>query len=101
MAQNHTEVEQMMKDLNCTGDRITSELINSRIAEVDYQTITLAGQKLMYCGIKMDNGFVVVGKPATCIDPANWRDEIGQKISYDNTFSEIWKLEAYRKLSAA
>ncbi|OZA15676.1 MAG: hypothetical protein B7Y05_02825 [Polynucleobacter sp. 24-46-87] len=99
MAQNHTEVEQMMKDQGCNGDRITSELIQSRIAEVDYQTIVIAGQKLMYCGIKMDNGFVVVGKPATCIDPANWRDEIGQKISYDNTFSEIWRLEAYRKLS--
>lgn len=99
MAQNHTEIEKMMVDLDCTGDRVTSELINSRIVEVDYQTVVIAGQKLMFCGIKMDNGFVVVGKPATCIDPANWRDEIGQKISYDNTFSEIWKLEAYRKLS--
>lgn len=101
MPKNFEEIEKMLKDLDCTGDRITSELINSRIAEVDYQIITLAGQKLMYCGIKMDNGFVVVGKPATCIDPANWRDEIGKKISYDNTYSEIWKLEAYRKMSAA
>lgn len=101
MAQNHTEVEQMMEDLNCTGDRITSDLIQSRIVGIDYQTVVLAGQKLMFCGIKMDNGFVAVGKPATCIDPANWRDEIGRKISYDNTFSELWKLEAYRKLSGA
>lgn len=101
MAHNHTEVEKMMAEQGCNGDRITSELIESRIAEVEYQTMTLCGQKLMYCGIKMDNGFVVVGKPATCIDPANWRDEIGQKISYDNAFSEIWRLEAYRKLSGA
>ena len=101
MAKNHTEVEKMMAEQGCNGDRITSELIESRIAEVEYQTMTLCGQKLMYCGIKMDNGFVVVGKPATCIDPANWRDEIGQKISYDNAFSEIWRLEAYRKLSGA
>ncbi|NCB95300.1 MAG: hypothetical protein EOM35_02350 [Negativicutes bacterium] len=99
--QDCAKVEEMMKDLKCDGDKITSELINSRIAEVDYQTVTIAGQKLMFCGIKMDNGFVVVGKPATCIDPANWRDEIGQKISYDNAYSEIWKLEAYRKLSGA
>ena len=101
MAQNHTEVEQMMEDLECKGDRITSDLIQSRIVAIDYQTVVLAGQKLMFCGIKMDNGFVAVGKPATCIDPANWRDEIGRKISYDNTFSELWKLEAYRKLSGA
>jgi hypothetical protein len=101
MAQDHTEVEEMMKDQDCTGDRITSDGIKSQIADVQYATILLCGQKLMYCGIKMDNGFTVVGKPATCIDPANWRDEIGQKISYDNSFSEIWRLEAYRKLSQA
>lgn len=53
----------------------------------------------MYCGIRMKNGFVCVGKPATCIDPANWRDSIGQKISYDNAFDELWRLEAYRMMS--
>lgn len=99
MAKNPDKIAQMMEEEGCTGDRITKELIESRIANVEYQTIIIAGQKLMYCGIKMDNGFVVVGKPATCIDPANWRDSIGQQISYDNTFSEIWRLEAYRKLS--
>lgn len=100
MAKNCDEIAKMMDEHECKGERITKELIESRVAEVDYQTIEIAGQKMMYCGIRMDNGFVVVGKPATCIDPANWRDEIGQKISYDNTFEEIWKLEAYRKLSA-
>lgn len=101
MAKDSETVEQMMDEQGCTGKRITKGLIESRIKEVDYQTVVIAGQKLMYCGIKMDNGFVVVGKPATCIDPANWRDEIGQKISYDNSFDEIWGLEAYRKLSGA
>ena len=52
----------------------------------------------MYCGIKMKGGFVVTGKPAACIDPDNWRDEIGEKVSFDNTFSEIWQLEAYLKM---
>lgn len=99
MAHNCDEVTKMMDELKCTGDRITKESIESRIVETDYQTIIIAGQKMMFCGIKMCNGFVVVGKPATCIDPTNWRDEIGQKISYDNSFDEIWKLEAYRKLS--
>ena len=99
MAHDCDEVEKMMTNLNCTGDKITKELILSRIKEIDYQVVFIAGQKLMFCGIKMDNGFVAVGKPATCIDPTNWRDEIGQKISYDNTFSELWKLEAYRKMS--
>jgi hypothetical protein len=101
MAKNCDEVTKMMAEENCTGDRITKELIESRIKEVDYQTVVIAGQKLMFCGIKMDNGFVAVGKPATCIDPANWRDSIGQKISYDNAFEMLWAYEAYRKLSGA
>ena len=100
MAKNCDEVTKMMDEQKCTGDRVTKELILSRIRSTEYQTIVLAGQKMMFCGIRMDNGFVVVGKPATCIDPENWRDEIGKKISYDNAFEEIWKLEAYRKLSA-
>lgn len=101
MAHDRDVVEQMMEERGCIGDRITVAGITDRIVEVDYQVLVLAGQQLMFCGIKMDNGFVVVGKPATCIDPVNWRDEIGQKISYDNAFSEIWRLEAYRKLSDA
>lgn len=59
----------------------------------------MAGNKFMYCGIRMIGEFVVVGKPAACIDPENWRDEIGQQISFNNTFEEIYKLEAYRKMT--
>lgn len=99
MSKDVEVVEKMAAELKCDAKRVTKALIESRIAEVDYQTVVIAGQKLMFCGIKMDNGFVVVGKPATCISPENWRDEIGQKISYDNTFDEIWRLEAYRMLS--
>ena len=99
MAKNCDKIAKMMEEKGCTGKRVTLDLIESRIVDVEYQTITIAGQKMMYCGIRMDNGFVAVGKPATCIDPSNWRDEIGQKISYDNSFEELWKLEAYRLMS--
>lgn len=99
MAQDHEEVAKMMKDEGCTGRHVTADSINDRIALVEYKTVVICGQKLMFCGILMDNGFTVVGKPATCIDPANWRDSIGEKISYDNAFSELWRLEAYRMMS--
>ena len=99
MSKDCEKIEEMMTELKCTADQVTKELIESRIDCVEYQSIVIAGQKLMFCGIRLDNGFVAVGKPATCIDPSNWRDEIGMKISYDNTFDDLWKLEAYRKLS--
>lgn len=95
MAKNPDKVTSMMEELGCTGKRVTKELIESRIESVDYQTVVIAGQKMMFCGIRMLGGFVAIGKPAVCIDPSNWRDEIGQQISYDNAFEELWKLEAY------
>ncbi|EGQ7740344.1 hypothetical protein EIB96_13610 [Vibrio parahaemolyticus] len=96
----NTEIQEMMEELGCTGKRVKPQDIVDRIEEVDFQTVTLAGNKFMYCGIKMKGGFVVVGKPATCIDPENWRDQIGRQVSFNNTFEEIYKLEAYRKMSA-
>ncbi|HED3065078.1 TPA: hypothetical protein R4057_002031 [Kluyvera ascorbata] len=99
MAKNPEAVEAKMVVLGCTGRRVTMDLIKLHIDSVEYETVTINGQKMMFCGIKMDNGFVVVGKPATCIDPANWREEIGQQVSYDNSFEELWKLEAYRLMS--
>jgi len=96
----NTEIQQMMEKLGCTGDRVKPQDIVDRIEEIDFKTVDLAGNKFMYCGIRMTGGFVVVGKPATCIDPVNWRDEIGQQVSFNNTFDEIYKLEAYRKMSA-
>jgi len=101
MAKQPEKIAKMMEEQGCNGDKVTMESIKARIAEVEYETVHLCGQKLMFCGIRMDNGFTVVGKPATCIDPENWRDSIGQEISYDNAFSEIRCLEAYRKLSGA
>jgi len=99
MPQNPDKIETMIQEHKLTGRRVTKELIESRVIEVEYQIVLLCGQKLMYCGIKMDNGFTVVGRPATCVDPENWRDEIGREISYDNSFSELWRLEAYRMVS--
>lgn len=98
MAQNPEKIEDMMQELDCSAPSVTKEQIDSNIESVDYVTVRIAGQKFMYCGIKMKNGFVVVGKPAACINEENWRDEIGREISYDNAYSELWRLEAYSNM---
>jgi len=100
MSRKRDEISKMMEELGCTGDRVTPDAITDRIEDIDFQTVEIAGNKFMYCGIRMQGGFVVVGKPAACIDPSNWRDEIGKKISFDNSFDEIYRLEAYRKMSS-
>lgn len=100
-----TEIQEMMEKLGCTGKRVKPQDIVDRIVSIEFETVVLCGNQFMYCGIAMKGSdpkrpFVVVGKPATCIDPANWRDEIGQQVSFNNSFEEIYKLEAYRKMTA-
>ncbi|BFN33577.1 hypothetical protein VHTUMSATKI_37720 [Vibrio harveyi] len=90
----------MIETLGCTGDRVKLQDIIDLIEEIDFQTVAIAGNKFMYCGIRMKGDFVVVSKPVTCIGPDNWRDEIGQKFSFDNYVEEIYKIEAYRKMCA-
>ncbi|HDM8192325.1 hypothetical protein LC147_11970 [Vibrio harveyi] len=101
----NTEIQKMMEELGCTGKRVKPQEIVDRIVNIEFKTVVICGTKFMYCGIAMkgkEDGkpFVVVGKPSVCIDPDNWRDEIGKQITFNNSFDEIYKLEAYRMVAA-
>ncbi|WDS51359.1 hypothetical protein SeF6a_040 [Salmonella phage SeF6a] len=82
-----------------TGIKLTPEVLKSHIAEVIYEDREVGGHRAITCHFKMDNGFVVHGtKPSTSIDPANFDEALGKEISYNNTFDQLWQLEAYRAL---
>lgn len=72
----------------CPAERVTKESIEARIASKEfskvYETVTL-------CNIKLDNGYSVRGESA-CVNPANYNQEIGERIAYDNAFSKLWPL---------
>lgn len=69
-------------------DRITPEYLQSRIAE---RTFIRATGTLTICVLTLDNGFTVTGESA-CADPANYNQEIGEKIAYDMAERKIWPL---------
>ncbi len=98
---NKSKVEEIIIALGASGKRITESGILERIVSVEHKTVELCGVKMMFCGIALKTEdpkrpFVVVGEPSIVIDDANWRKEIGEQVSFDNSFNEIWKLEAYR-----
>lgn len=72
------------------GERVTAEYIQSRIATVDYTSPPI-DSTLTLCILQLDNGFSVVGESA-CVDPANYREEIGQQIAYQKAFDKCWLL---------
>jgi hypothetical protein len=71
-----------------SNDRITPETIKARIARVEYMGL---GGTVTICSITLDNGYSVRGESA-CVDPANYRRDVGEKIAYDNAFRELWPL---------
>ena len=44
--------------------------------------------------LTMENGYTVTGQSA-CADPANFDEELGRKIAYDDAIKKIWPLEGY------
>jgi hypothetical protein len=42
----------------------------------------------------LPNGFTIVGE-AACVDPANYVEEIGERIAKERIKNKIWELEGY------
>jgi len=70
------------------GERVTKEYMESRIDLVKYHHL---GPTLTHCTIHLDNRYSVTGESA-CVDPANYRQDIGERIAYDNAFAKLWPL---------
>ena len=67
-------------------NKITVEFLNSEIVNVEY--LRPVGT-LTICVISTKDGFTFTGESA-CVDPANFNQEIGEKIAYDNAFEKMW-----------
>lgn len=67
-------------------NKITVEFLNSEIANVEY--LRPVGT-LTICVITTKDGFTFTGESA-CVDPANFNQEIGEKIAYNNAFGKMW-----------
>ncbi len=67
-------------------NKITKEFLESEIVDVHYTHLQGA---LTHCTIIVKNGFVFTGESA-CVDPANFDEEIGEKIAYENAFNSMW-----------
>ena len=72
-----------------------SVTIDGILAKVVSETYTvLPSGKVMVCELVLENGFSVRGEAAV-VDPANFNEVIGRRISKENAIREIWQLEGY------
>ena len=49
---------------------------------------------LTICILTVENGFTFIGKSAAA-SPANYNEDIGDKIAYEDAFRQIWSHEGY------
>jgi len=83
--------EQMIQDKNLNAPRLTQDLIQSKIVKEQFFKLT---DVLTVCVLTLENGFTVTGESA-CASPANYNQEIGEKIAKENATEKIWMLEGY------
>lgn len=67
---------------------------------------TIAKEESYKLGVKttavvltLKNGFEVIGT-ASCVNPAEYNEEIGKKFARDRALNKIWELEGYRSQCA-
>lgn len=86
------EIEQEIQDKGLDAPRLRPEDIDAKIKNSTYTN--LPSGKCVVCELTLANGFTVRGESA-CVSPANFDQEIGNKISYQNARDKVWQLEGY------
>lgn len=85
-------IEQMIRDKEIEGPRVTPEDIDQLIVSGDYHVFP--GTTVTVCCLTLRNGFTVIGQSA-CADPHNFDEEVGKTIAYEDAWHKIWPLEGY------
>ncbi len=85
------------------GRRVTMEDVNASIKSEHYFTAVDGVQNptsveaavalglMTFCVLVLQNGFSVTGQSA-CADPANYNQDLGQRIARENAVRQIWPL---------
>jgi hypothetical protein len=74
---------------------VTQEMVENSIVEKEVKTIDLVGKKHCLVAVKLKNGFTII-ETSTCVDPANYSEEIGADICMKKIKDKIWMLEGYQ-----
>jgi len=71
--------------------KVDKESIEANIVKTEFTKI---GETLTHCRIILNNGFSVTGESA-CVNAENYKQEIGERIAYDNAFQRLWQLYGF------
>ena len=92
MKTSEQDIEKEIQAKGLTAPRLTPQNIDGTISyknfyRGDNTTTTI-------CAIILNNGYTVVGK-AAAVSMANFDQELGEKIAFEDARNQIWALEGY------
>lgn len=70
------------------ADRVTEDMVRDFIRAYHVTTI---GEKTTVVQATLRNGFEIV-ESSSCVDPANYREEVGAEICRDRIRKQVWHL---------
>ncbi|WP_076591967.1 Gp49 family protein [Herminiimonas arsenitoxidans] len=73
-------------------NKVTIDGIKAKITGESF--IRTASGKTMICELTLRNGFTVRGE-SSCVDLANFKEDLGQQYSREAAVEKIWELEGY------
>ena len=103
------EIEKILEDINFINKQdidnadlaklyakntVTIEEVKENMKDVYVTTIKAFDKPVTYVEVRMKNGFTV-RETTTCVDPANYSEEIGKEICLKRIEDKIWFLLGY------
>ena len=92
MDSSEAAIEDSLKASGANAPRLSPADIDRVI--VGHTFTVMPSGKAMVCEVTLANGFTVRGESAV-VSKENFRQDIGEKISYDRARDQIWLLEGY------
>lgn len=77
-----------------TKNTVSREEVLDNMQDVFVTTIKAFDKPVTYVEVRMKNGFTV-RETTTCVDPANYSEEIGKEICLKRIEDKIWFLLGY------
>lgn len=70
---------------------LTKQDIEAVIANIEYLKV---GKKTTLCLLTLESGFEVVAT-ASCVNPEDYNEVIGNQIAYQRALDKVWELQGY------
>lgn len=77
-----------------TKNTVTQSVVDELMESCDI-AVTTAFDKCTIVACKLPNGFVIV-ESSSCVDPANYDEDMGVDICMKNIERKLWELEGYK-----